>query len=308
VSSLVDGGLNVLEERADLSRNRLALNGRLDCAASGMTENEDDLRPEDGGAVFEAADDFRRHHVAGDTGYKDVSDGLVEDDFDRHARIGAGEDGGERLLFVDRVVTQNSQVLIEAGEVAGNRALVAGEEGLEGFVGVSLLWARAGSVLKKLIEAAPARVAAVPARAVPRNLRRERAALGEFGRLFIGVFLTLSWRSNHNLRCTHNFSKSQTRGAHASYATIAGSGNASLGFACDLKGVALIVMWRSVWELFGVPLKSGRPTWKDKRHFARTESFSDYRGKYLILLVNSRHIRGGYCPARVAAERQHYAK
>jgi hypothetical protein len=27
-----------------------------------------------------------------------------------------------------------------------------------------------------------------------------------------------------------------------------------------------------------------------------------------ILLVNSRHIRGGFCLARVAAERRHYAK
>lgn len=67
-------------KRADLSRNRLALDSRLDCAAPGMAQNEDDLRTEDGGAVFEAADDFRRHHVAGDTGYEDVSDGLVEDD------------------------------------------------------------------------------------------------------------------------------------------------------------------------------------------------------------------------------------
>ena len=30
--------------------------------------------------------------------------------------------------------------------------------------------------------------------------------------------------------------------------------------------------------------------------------------KYLILLVNSRHIRGGSCLARGAAERRHYAK
>jgi hypothetical protein len=48
--------------------------------------------------------------------------------------------------------------------------------------------------------------------------------------------------------------------------------------------------------------------WKDKRRVARTESCSDYRGKYLILLVNSRHIRGGFCLARVAAERRHYVK
>jgi hypothetical protein len=64
-----------------------------------------------------------------------VSDGLVEDNLDGHARIGAGEDGGERLLLVDRMVAQDFQVPIEASEAAGNRALVAVEQRLEGFVG-----------------------------------------------------------------------------------------------------------------------------------------------------------------------------
>ena len=73
--------------------------------------------------------------------------------------------------------------------------------------------------------------------------------------------------------------------------------------------VALIAMWRSVWELFGVPLNPATDVegQADKRPFARTESCFDYRGKYLILLVNSRDIRGGYCLARVAAERRDYA-
>jgi hypothetical protein len=75
-------------------------------------------------------------------------------------------------------------------------------------------------------------------------------------------------------------------------------------------------MWRSVWELSGVPLSPDDRRGRTKRPFARTENCSDYWGKYLILLVNSRHIRGGYCLARVAAEAptlrqialKHYAK
>jgi hypothetical protein len=66
-----------------------------------VAEDEDDLGSEDGGAVFEAADDFRRCDVTGDARDEDVSDGLVEDDLDGQARIGSGEDGGEGLLLVD---------------------------------------------------------------------------------------------------------------------------------------------------------------------------------------------------------------
>jgi hypothetical protein len=76
-----------------------------------------------------------------------------------------------------------------------------------------------------------------------------------------------------------------------------------LSTACSFdRYVALCLgaIWRTA--------ESGRPTWKDKRPFARTESCSDYRGKYLILLVNSRHIRDGFTLARVAAGRRHYAK
>jgi hypothetical protein len=38
----------------------------------------------------------------------------VEDDLDGHARIGAGEDGGEGLLLVAGVVAQDFHVLVEA--------------------------------------------------------------------------------------------------------------------------------------------------------------------------------------------------
>jgi hypothetical protein len=47
-----------------------------------------------------------------------VPDGLVEDDFDRDAGVGAGEDGGEGLLLLDSVIAQDFAVLIEAGELS----------------------------------------------------------------------------------------------------------------------------------------------------------------------------------------------
>ena len=100
---MVDGGLEVREEGADLAGDSLGLDGGLDGSAIGVAEDEDDLGSEDGGAVFEAADDFRRYDVTGDAGDEDVSDGLVEDDLDGQARVGAGEDGGEGLLLVDGV-------------------------------------------------------------------------------------------------------------------------------------------------------------------------------------------------------------
>jgi hypothetical protein len=54
--------------------------------------------------------------------------------------------------------------------------------------------------------------------------------------------------------------------------------------------------------------ESGLPTWKGQASLRENRELLHYRGKYLILLVNSRHIRGGFCLARVAAERRHYAK
>jgi hypothetical protein len=123
--------------------------GGLDGSAAGVAENEDDLGSEDSDAVFEATDDFRRRHIAGDTGDEDVSDGLVEDDLDRHARIGAGEDGGKRLLLIDSMVAQDFQVLVEAGEAPRRKALVAIEEGLEGFIGREIALGEGGLSAEK---------------------------------------------------------------------------------------------------------------------------------------------------------------
>ena len=47
---------------------------------------------------LDAADLRRRDDVAGDADDEQIAEPLVEHDFRRHARIGAAEDDGERLL------------------------------------------------------------------------------------------------------------------------------------------------------------------------------------------------------------------
>jgi hypothetical protein len=75
-AGLVDCWLEVREKGADLAGDSFGLDGGLDGSAIGVAEDENDLGSEDGGAVFEAADDFRRYDVVGDAGDEDVSDGL----------------------------------------------------------------------------------------------------------------------------------------------------------------------------------------------------------------------------------------
>jgi hypothetical protein len=67
-------------------------------------------------------------------------------------------------------------------------------------------------------------------------------------------------------------------------------------------------MWRSVWELFGVPLSPNERRGRKSVPSQEPRVAPNIWGKYLILLVNRGHIRGGYCLARVAAERRRYAK
>jgi hypothetical protein len=83
-----------------------------------VAEDEDDLGSENSDAVFEARDNLGRDHIAGDARYEDASDGMVEHDLDAHARVGAGENGGEGFLLVYSMVAQNLEVLVEARSVA----------------------------------------------------------------------------------------------------------------------------------------------------------------------------------------------
>jgi len=72
-----------------------------------VTEHEENLDAEDGDGVFETRNDFRRDDIAGDAGDKDVTDGLIKNEFDGNARVGTGEDGGKGLLLLDGVFLEN---------------------------------------------------------------------------------------------------------------------------------------------------------------------------------------------------------
>ena len=87
-------------QRADLPRNSIGLHSRLDRAAARVTEPEEHLDAEDGDSVFETRDDFRRDDITGDTRDKDIADGLIKHEFDGHARVGTGEDGGKGLSTI----------------------------------------------------------------------------------------------------------------------------------------------------------------------------------------------------------------
>jgi len=90
-----------------------------------VRQHHDDPGPEHRRAVFETRGDFRRRHVAGNAADKDVADGLIEHQFDRHPGIGAGEHRGERLLPLGRLFMQQLEVMFMGGAAAVDVALIA---------------------------------------------------------------------------------------------------------------------------------------------------------------------------------------
>ena len=71
-------GLDILVQRADLTRNGVGLHGSLDRSTARVTEHEENFDAEDGDGVFETRHDFGRDDIAGDTRDKDVADGLIK--------------------------------------------------------------------------------------------------------------------------------------------------------------------------------------------------------------------------------------
>jgi hypothetical protein len=128
-------GLDILVKRADLTRNGVGLHGRLDSSAARVTEHEEHFDAEDGDGVFETRHNFRRDDIAGDPSDKDVADGLIKHEFDGHARVGTGEDGGKGLLLLDGVFLENPEVVLDGGELIVVKALVACHEFTKRCVG-----------------------------------------------------------------------------------------------------------------------------------------------------------------------------
>ncbi|MFL5280109.1 MAG: hypothetical protein ACJ8AW_03710 [Rhodopila sp.] len=60
-----------------------------------------------------------------------MADGLVEKQFHRNTRVGAGQDGGERLLLRNRVLLQDCKVFRKGCQLLRNKARIAGHKLLE---------------------------------------------------------------------------------------------------------------------------------------------------------------------------------
>jgi hypothetical protein len=63
-----------------------------------------------------------------------VTDGLIEDQLDGHARIRTRQHRGEWLLIVHGVLFQNCQVVLDRSQPIRSESSITGEELLEGGV------------------------------------------------------------------------------------------------------------------------------------------------------------------------------
>jgi hypothetical protein len=66
-----------------------------------------------------------------DAAAEQMPDPLVEHQLDVHAGIGAGQDGGERDLRLGGVLLQDLQIVVERGQLALRKALVAAHHRLQ---------------------------------------------------------------------------------------------------------------------------------------------------------------------------------
>ena len=102
-----NGWLKVRIQRRNLARNIRLRNGSFDGSAVGVTHDEENFYSQYGGSILERTDDLGVDDIPGDAADEYVTDGLVEDELHRHARISAGEYGGKRLLLLDGVLPEH---------------------------------------------------------------------------------------------------------------------------------------------------------------------------------------------------------
>jgi len=130
----VDGGQagkNVFDEKLNagvvVDGVELVIEGSLDGAASGMTENDKERRVEMGAGVLDAGHDFGGDNIAGDADDEEFAEIGIEDQFGRNTGIAATEDGGEGFLALG----ESSESFLAYGRkagLAGNETLVASGE------------------------------------------------------------------------------------------------------------------------------------------------------------------------------------
>ena len=71
-------GMDVLIERADLSRYRLACYGGLDGAAIGMSQHQNGFQSQYSCTIFQAGDGIRGGNIAGHANHEDMANALIE--------------------------------------------------------------------------------------------------------------------------------------------------------------------------------------------------------------------------------------
>lgn len=132
------GGFNAVEERDDfvglLGRLGGMVDGGLDGTALAVSEDEDQLDIEVIDPVFDAGGDVGVGDVAGDADDEEVAEALVEEEFRRHAGVGAAEDDGEGVLggFEGGAPVAG---FVGVLQLTGDEAAVAVFESLEGIEG-----------------------------------------------------------------------------------------------------------------------------------------------------------------------------
>src|SRR5579862_4158243 len=112
-------------QRADLSGNLFALDGRFDSSAIGVSHHNNHLRAQHKGAIFETRYDFRGDDISCNSRNKYMTDTLIEDEFNGDSRIRAGQYSGEWLLFFGRVLFKNREIMLVSGQAARGESFVA---------------------------------------------------------------------------------------------------------------------------------------------------------------------------------------
>ena len=109
------------------------IDGALDGAAVGMTEDDDGLGADKLAREFKAADDVGVDEIAGNPRGEDRSQPLIEHQFGRHAAVDAAHDRGKRRLTGRGGPNLRHQIAIDG--LAGHEALIAFLQQAQGVIG-----------------------------------------------------------------------------------------------------------------------------------------------------------------------------
>ena len=128
------GRADVREEGRDLPGNAPACPCGRHRPALRVPENDEGLGAQDADGVLERCDLLRSGDVAGHAHGEDVAEALVEEDLDRHARVGAPQNRGVRCLTL-RELAHTLDVAAGLFDQATDEALVSVTEPLERLAG-----------------------------------------------------------------------------------------------------------------------------------------------------------------------------